>query len=75
MSNTTISGKIEKKSLGFGVWALVGDDGKTYELKDAPDDLKKQGTKAKVTGQIRSDVMTTAMIGPVLEVQSFEIIE
>ncbi|PSB03353.1 hypothetical protein [Merismopedia glauca] len=68
----TISGKIERKGFGMGTWALVGDDGETYELKDAPEELRQSGIKAKVTGEIRKDVMTLAMIGQVLEVSSFE---
>jgi hypothetical protein len=68
----TITGKIERKGFGMGTWALVGDDGQTYELKDAPEELRQSGITAKVTGEIRKDVMTLAMIGPVLEVSNFE---
>ena len=68
----TVKGVIERKGLGPGTWALVGEDGETYELKDAPSDLKKADLKVSVTGEVREDVMTFAMIGPVLEVQSFK---
>ncbi len=68
----TVQGEIERKGLGPGTWALVSEDGETYELKDAPSELKKAGLKASVKGEVRKDVMTFAMIGPVLEVQSFE---
>lgn len=67
-----VQGKIEHKGFGTGTWALVTDD-KTYELKDPPPDLQKKGLKVEVEGEVRSDVMTMAMIGPVLEVQSFEV--
>lgn len=70
----TVKGQVERKGLGPGTWALVGEDGETYELKDAPSQLKQAGLKVSVTGEIRKDVMTFAMIGPVLEVQSFEAI-
>lgn len=70
----TVKGVIERQGLGPGTWALVGDDGETYELKDAPSDLKKEGLKVSVKGLVRKDIMTFAMIGPVLEVQSFEAI-
>ena len=70
----TVKGQVERKGLGPGVWALVGEDGETYELKDAPSGLKQAGLKVSVTGEIRKDVMTFAMIGPVLEVQSFKAI-
>jgi hypothetical protein len=70
-----VKGVIERKGFGPGTWALVTEDGQTYELKDAPDELKKADLKVKVEGQVRDDVMTFAMIGPVLEVKSFEAID
>jgi len=70
----TVEGVVEKKGFGTGTWALVSSD-QTYELKDAPSDLKKEGQKAIVQGVVREDVMTMAMIGPVLQVESFEAID
>ena len=73
--SVTVTGKVEHKDLGTGAWALVTEGGETYELKDPPQDLcQSQGT-VKVKGQVRDDVMTMAMIGPVLEVNSFETVE
>ncbi len=71
----SVKGVIERKGLGPGTWALVTDSGETYELKDAPAELKKSDLKVKVEGQIRDDVMTFAMIGPVLEVKSFKVLD
>ena len=68
-----VTGKIEKKGFGTGTWALVADSGETYELKKAPPELQQAKGKVKVEGEIRKDVMTLAMIGPVLEVTSFQI--
>ncbi|HIK04509.1 MAG TPA: hypothetical protein IGS40_07305 [Trichormus sp. M33_DOE_039] len=71
----TVTGKIERRQLGMGTWALISDEGVTYEiLKGADKELLKAGQKAKVTGQVREDIMTIAMIGPVLEVKSFEVL-
>uniref|UniRef100_A0A832GYB3 Uncharacterized protein n=1 Tax=Oscillatoriales cyanobacterium SpSt-402 TaxID=2282168 RepID=A0A832GYB3_9CYAN len=69
-----VEGTIERKGFGSGTWALVSNSGDTYELRKAPTDLQKEGLKVKVDGEIREDVMTFAMIGPVLEVDRFEII-
>jgi cytochrome c-type biogenesis protein CcmE len=70
-----VEGTIERQNIGPGAWALVADDGKTYEIyQGAPADLLKAGQKVNVKGQVRDDVMTMAMIGPVLEVTSFEAI-
>ncbi|MBD6615829.1 hypothetical protein FNW02_08295 [Komarekiella sp. 'clone 1'] len=71
----TVTGTIERRDIGTGTWALLTDEGVTYEiLKGADKNLLKAGQKAKVKGQVREDVMTIAMIGPVLEVKSFEVI-
>lgn len=71
----TVTGTIQRSDMGAGTWALVTDDGETYEVyKGAPKELLKSGQKVKVQGQVREDVMTFAMIGPVLEVKSFEVI-
>ncbi|MCE2719540.1 MAG: hypothetical protein ACK57R_07100 [Dolichospermum sp.] len=73
--NVTITGTIERRNIGLGAWAFVTEDGVTYQIpKSADKNLLKSGQKAKVTGEVRNDLMTTAMIGPVLEVHSFEVI-
>lgn len=71
----TITGKIERKDIGIGAWALVTQAGETYELKEAPQELCQSQAKVKVTGKVRDDVMTIAAIGPVLEVDSFEVLQ
>ena len=69
-----VEGTIERKGLGPGTWALVSNSGETYELHKAPSELHKAGLKVKVEGQIRDDVMTIAMIGPVLEVKHYQVL-
>ena len=69
-----VTGKIEKKGFGFGTWALVAEDGTIYELKDPPQELRQAIAKVQIEGQINEEVMTIAMIGPVLEVESFQIL-
>ncbi|WP_299489416.1 hypothetical protein [Acaryochloris sp. IP29b_bin.137] len=66
-------GTITYQSFGLGVWALTAND-TTYELFEPPAELQQEGLAIKVTGNIRDDIMTVAMIGPVLEVQNFEIL-
>ncbi len=71
----TVEGKVQHSNLGTGTWALQSSQGQTYEIHhDAPEGLLKEGLQVKAKGKVRDDVMTTAMIGPVLEVQSFEVI-
>ncbi|NJK37180.1 MAG: hypothetical protein HC835_03490 [Oscillatoriales cyanobacterium RM2_1_1] len=69
----TVQGKVERQGFGPGTWALVTTD-QTYELKNAPPELQKTGIMAEVTGEIRRDMMTLAMIGPVLAVESFNLL-
>jgi hypothetical protein len=69
----TVKGTVEKSNMGSGTWALVTDGGETYEIHhNAPDGLLKNGQQVEVKGKVRDDVMSIAMIGPVLEVKSFE---
>ncbi|MGF1480117.1 MAG: DUF5818 domain-containing protein [Cyanophyceae cyanobacterium] len=70
----TVTGKIERKGIGAGTWALVTEAGETYELTNAPQPLRQPQAKVRVEGNIRQDVMTVAMIGPVLEVRSYEVL-
>jgi hypothetical protein len=70
----TVTGTIAKKGFGFGTWALVTDDDTTYELKDPAAELQQVGIKVEVKGKIRKDIMTIAMIGAVLEVESYRIL-
>jgi hypothetical protein len=69
-----VTGAMEYKEMGAGTWALVADSGETYELKDVPDELQHSELKVKVEGEVRDDIMTFAMVGPVLEVKSFEVL-
>ncbi len=71
----TVTGTIQHRDLGPGAWALVTDEGGTYEIfKGADKKLLKSGQKVEIEGKVREDVMTIAMIGPVLEVESFKIL-
>jgi hypothetical protein len=72
--NITVTGTIQRVNMGPGTWALKSDEGKTYEIyQGAPSELLQIGQKVKIFGRVRDDVMTMAMIGPVLEVRVFEV--
>lgn len=68
----TVKGVIDRKGFGTGTWVIDSEQGETYELHNPPSELQKKGLKVKVEGKIRDDIMTLAMIGPVLEVKKFE---
>ncbi|NJO41801.1 MAG: hypothetical protein HC769_20865 [Cyanobacteria bacterium CRU_2_1] len=72
----TVEGSVQRSGMGAGTWALVTRDGTSYEIHPgAPKDLLQPGARVRVKGEVREDVMTIAMIGPVLEVKSFELLE
>jgi hypothetical protein len=71
MAIQILEGILECKPFGPNTWALVTTD-ETYELLEPDPQLQQDGKRAKLTGQVRADVMTIAMIGPVFEVTSFE---
>jgi hypothetical protein len=73
-----ITGTITWIEQGSGTWGLVGDDGTTYELYGSKataleTEGETEGQRVAVTGTIREDVMTLAMIGPVLEVEDYTV--
>ncbi len=71
----SLQGTVQKSEMGAGTWTLVASTGETYEIhRGAPQELLQNGLKVQVEGTVRQDVMTTAMIGPVLEVKRFEVI-
>ena len=70
----TVEGTIQRIAMGPGTWALE-TPGETYELYNSgPEGLRQAGLRVKVEGNLRPEVMTFAAIGPVLDVQSFEIL-
>lgn len=71
-----VEGIIQRLGRRTGTWALLSRDGTTYEIrKGAPKELLRPNQQVTVKGEIRNDVLTVAMIGPVLEVQSFELVK
>lgn len=69
-----LTGKIKHQNIATGVWSLVANDGQVYELYNSPTEIRRDDLPVKITGQIREDIMTIAMIGPVLEVKSYQIL-
>jgi hypothetical protein len=70
----TVEGTVQKSNMGSGTWALVADSGNTYEIHhDAPTGLLKDGQHVRVDGEVKEDAMSIAMIGPVIEVKTFEV--
>ncbi|WP_342597021.1 hypothetical protein VKI21_16580 [Cyanobacterium aponinum UTEX 3222] len=69
----TVKGEIQYRAIASGTWVLVSDTGETYELYKPSENLRQEGLKVEIKGDIRSDVMTIAMVGQILEVKELNI--
>ena len=69
----TVKGKIQYRAIASGTWVLVSDTGETYELYKPSDSLCKEGLRVQIKGNIRTDIMTIAMIGQILDVVQFDL--
>ena len=66
-----LKGRVAFRDIEMGVWVLEGDDGHTYQLAGGDRKIKKDGARIEIDGEVDRDVMTTAMVGPVLHVKSY----
>lgn len=71
--NIQVQGTIEYQAFGTGTWALVTDEGISYELLEPPPALQHAGLEVNIQGRERSDVMSLAMIGPILEILDYAV--
>jgi hypothetical protein len=66
----TMTGTVEMVGVEGGCRALRVSSNKVFELKGGDPAVLKVGAQVTVRGRVRSDLMTTCQIGPVLEVIS-----
>jgi hypothetical protein len=66
-----VSGVVGYLELEGGVWVLRGDDGRTYELVGGKGDLRRNGKRVEVDGEIKQGAASFAMVGPILRVKSY----
>ena len=65
-----LTGKIERRNVGIGTWALVATDQQVYELRNLPKDFQQSDLQVKMTGKVLENAMSIAMIGPIFAVES-----
>ncbi|RMG19572.1 MAG: hypothetical protein D6729_04815 [Deltaproteobacteria bacterium] len=63
-----VTGRVRFQDLEGGLWLLEGDDGVRYQLAGGDAGLRKDGQAVEVEGEVRENLMTIGMAGPVLEV-------
>ncbi len=71
----TVTGTVKYQPVGVGTWTIVSDKGVTYELYKPPAEIKENDLKVTIEGKIKKGIMTIAMVGDVLEIDSYNIIK
>lgn len=67
-----LTGQVEFRDLEGGVWVLVGDDGRIYQLAGGDRHLKKDGGRIEAEGEVDGGAMTAQMSGPVFRVKRYQ---
>jgi hypothetical protein len=69
---TELSGILRRLEIEGGAIVLDADDGTTYELAVPPgwSVEPEPGARVRIRGRLATDVVTTTMVGPVIEVAS-----
>lgn len=71
----TYTGTVNRSDLEGGAWTLVTDQGLVFQLKGGGGDLRRDGARVEVTGRIATDQVGIAMMGDVLEVSSYRVLD
>ena len=74
METKTVKGTIQWIEMGSGTWAIVTEDAQTYELYGGTANLEQAGLQVSIQGIVRTDIMSMAMAGPILEVKSYQML-
>lgn len=70
----TLTGTVERRDIEGGCTVLrVDSTNKVYELHGGDPQVLKPEAHVTVVGKIRTDLMTTCQVGPVLEVVSSQV--
>ena len=64
----TLTGTVEHVAIEGGFFAIVGDDGRTYDPVNLPDEFKKDGLKVQGTARLKEDVVGFHMYGTMIEI-------
>lgn len=74
MSKSKYSGTVQHSDLEGGVWLLKTDAGVVYQLKGGDTGLKRDGLRVEVEGRIDAQSFGIAMMGEILEVDSYRVL-
>lgn len=68
-------GTVEKTDVEGGAWLLRTDQGVVYQLRGGGADLRQDGRRVEVEGEVDSASFGIAMMGDVLEVKSHRFLD
>jgi len=63
----TEEGTVQYVDVTGGCWRIVGYDGVNYEPVNLPDEYKEDGLTVRFSAKRRDDLVTTCMVGQVVE--------
>lgn len=64
----TIEGKIERKNLAGGFWAIIGKDGQQWRPLNLPKSLQEDGKEVKLNARLAEEEMSIFMWGTAIEI-------
>jgi hypothetical protein len=68
-------GTVQRTDIEGGSWLLQSDQGVTYQLKGGDSALLVDGLRAEVDGRIATKQLGIAMMGDILEVVSYRLLD
>lgn len=68
-------GTVQRTDLEGGSWLLLSKQGVTYQLKGGGSDLRVDGAQVEIEGRIATKQVGLAMMGDILEVISYRILD
>ena len=69
-----VRGTVEFRDVEMGVWVLVGEDGRTYQISGGRSSLLKEGQRVEIDGDVDDAAASAAMVGPVFRVRSYKVV-
>ena len=69
-----LRGTVEFRDVEMGVWVLVGEDGRTYQISGGRSSLLKEGQHVEVDGELDDAAVSVSMVGPVLRVRGHKVV-
>lgn len=68
----TLHGTMYFNPLEGGIWAFEDEDGTRYQLDGVGGEVRGEGRKITVTGEVETDAVGIGMIYPVFKVHNYE---